>query len=786
MFGSLSIQTRFLIAPLIGVILTLILYLTSNQVIRSNSVLFQNLSETNLVQISEVSEITLLITASNSEIITLLLESEKLDEEGIYVEGKIRLNHLYQIEERLNKSIDEKDELIIDGENVFQQVQIAFSAYRGQVISAIEMSSVDVKQASYELVLANDKLKVVNDLFLKLSKYYSNELSEQAALVEDTLYKKTYITELTIGLLILMLLSAFYFSKNTSVRLNQVYNALIKLSKGETDIKVHKNKDAYIQDIWNAVSEFKESIEQSEIYKNDLLMQKFAFDQHAIIAITDIKGIITSANSKFCEISGYSTEELIGKNHRIVNSGHHPKTFWHGMYRAISAGNVWSNEVLNKAKDGHLYWVDTSIIPITSVDNKITGYISIRTDITEKKAQHQKLIDSNLVAESAVIAKSQFLAAMSHEIRTPMNGVIGMLGLMLDNQLEVEQKQRVQIAISSSKSLLNLINDILDFSKIEAGKLEIESINFDLKTMIEEFTAFMHFQAKEKDLAVIFDCSEMNESMVIGDSSRLRQVLTNIVGNAIKFTEQGEINIRGKLTSLNSNNWQFQCTVSDTGIGIPPSKIARLFDAFSQVDVSNSRKYGGTGLGLAISNKLAKLMNGDITVSSEEGKGSCFTCTIELEKCKKSLVVESSDKAILSEITVPEWPKNIRILIVEDNRVNQLVAQGLLKRFGLKAEVAMNGVEALALLKAGGEPFNAILMDCQMPEMDGYEATRRIRENKYNEFIKDVPIIAMTANAMKGDREKCMVAGMNDYLTKPIDPELLLSKLIHWVMKEES
>ncbi|TWX59377.1 PAS domain-containing hybrid sensor histidine kinase/response regulator [Colwellia hornerae] len=777
MFGSLSLQTKFLIAPFIGVLLTLILYVTSNQVIRTNAELFQNLSETNLVQISEISEITLLITASNSEIITLLLESDKLDEEGIYVEGKKRLNQIYLIEERLNKSIHEKDELIIEGKNIFHQVQVAFTAYKGQIISSIEMSSVDVKQASYELVLANDKLKVVNKLFLKLSKYYTNELSRQAILVEDNIYKKTYITELTIGLLILMIWSAFYFSKNTSNRLNQVYQALIKLSTGSTDIVIYRNKDTYIQDIWNAVSEFKESIEKSEIYKNDLLMQKFAFDQHAIIATTDIKGIITSANAKFCEVSGYSAKELIGRNHRIINSGNHSKAFWHDMYKTVSKGNVWHSEILNRAKDGHLYWVDTSIIPITSTDNKITGYISIRTDITEKKKQFQKLIETNVVAKSAVVAKSQFLAAMSHEIRTPMNGVIGMLELMLDDKLDTQQKKRVQIALSSSKSLLNLINDILDLSKIEAGKLEIESIDFDLKKMLEEFTQFMRFQAEEKNLTLSLNCSEMNESMVVGDSSRLRQILTNIAGNAIKFTQQGEINIHGELISHSDKRWQFKLSISDTGIGIPADKMASLFDVFSQVDISNTRKYGGTGLGLAISQRLAKLMHGEIIVRSEEGKGSCFTCVIELDKSTKALEITPIDQMISSPQTIPLWPENTRLLLVEDNRINQLVALGLLKRFGLKAEVAINGLEALSILKEAHEPFDIILMDCQMPEMDGYETTRCIRENK-----QDVPIIAMTANAMKGDREKCLQAGMNDYLTKPIDPDILLEKLTFWLL----
>ena len=784
MLSSLSIQTRFLIAPLIGVVLTIILYLTSNHIIRSYAELFHNLSETNLTQITEISEITLLITASNSEIITLLLESEQLDEEGMYVEGKKQLNQLYDIEERIHTTLQEKNKLIIDNVDILQQVQTAFSAYKTQVIIAIEMSSVDVKQASHELMFANKKLKELTNLLLTLSYYYSNELSYQAELVEGTLYKKTYITELTIILLLLMLWSAFYFAKNTSVKLSNVYNALINLSNGDTDIVIHQDKDSYFQDIWHAVSEFKESVKTSEIYECELLMQKFAIDQHAIIATTDLKGTITSVNSKFCQISGYTADELIGSNHRILNSGHHSIEFWHNMFKTVSKGNVWHDEVLNKAKEGHLYWVDTTIIPISSGDNKLRGYIAIRTDITDKKSQYEKLVNANKVAESAVLAKSQFLAAMSHEIRTPMNGVIGMLDLMLEDELSETQKHRAQIAYSSAKSLLILINDILDFSKIEAGKLAIETISFDLKELLSEFTQFMRFQAQEKNLTLTLHCDELKESMMTGDPNRIRQILTNIVGNAIKFTHHGEITLSASLKPVDENQWNLQCDITDTGIGIPDDKMPNLFDAFSQVDISDTRKYGGTGLGLAISQRLTKLMDGDISVTSEVGKGSCFTFNIILEKSTENAENNTVIHTPSAKLAIPQWPSDVRILLVEDNRVNQLVAQGVLKRFGLTAEVANHGLEALAMLTHAEPPFSIVLMDCQMPKMDGYSTSRNIRINKNNEYDQNIPIIAMTANAMKGDRAKCLSAGMNDYLTKPISPEILLEKLKHWLLKE--
>jgi len=781
MLGSASLTTRFLIAPILGVILTLILYLSSNKVIEDNAKLFQDLSKTNLVQISEINQISILLTDSNSEIISLLLESDNLDEEEIYVQGKTQLNQLYDIEKRLTNTLDEQSHLIINDIDIFKQIKSAFFQYRQEAISAIEMSSVNAKQATYELVLANKKLKILNTLFFKLSEYYADELSKQSQLVEGTLYKKTYITELGIGLMILMLWSAFYFSRKTSKALTQVYDALIHLSKGNTKVEVHHNKDAYIKDIWTAVEEFKGSVKSNEIYKNDLLIQKFAMDQHAIIAVTDIHGKIIYVNSKFCEISGYSENELLGNNHRILNSGNQKKGYWHNMYQCVSQGNVWQDEVKNRNKSGGYYWVDTTIIPMTSAESKkqITGYISIRTDITQKKIQHDKLVEANTMAQSAVVAKSQFLATMSHEIRTPMNGVIGMLDLLLNDTLTKTQMHHATLAQTSAQSLLTLINDILDFSKIDANKLELERHNFDLTSLLEDFSSFMRFQAQEKKLSLSLN-THFEQTSVMADSGRLRQILTNIVGNAIKFTKTGSISIDANLTSLCDSNWLFTCTITDTGIGIDTKDLPKLFDSFSQTDVSNSRKYGGTGLGLAISKRLASLMNGDITVKSELNIGTCFTCIVQLGKSKKPII--SKERKEAKTILEPQWPNKHGVLLVEDNPINQVVALNILKRFGLTADVANHGIEALHKLKQNSDCYQVILMDCQMPQMDGYETTKNIRENKDGSLNSNIPIIAMTANAMIGDRENCLKSGMNDYLTKPIEPEALLETLQKWLL----
>ncbi|EPJ53700.1 MAG: hypothetical protein OFPI_09550 [Osedax symbiont Rs2] len=765
MLGSLSIQTRFLIAPIIGVLLTLILYVTSNQVIQDNALLFHDISKSNVVQISEISEITLLITESNSEIVTLLLESDKLDEEGIYVEGKIRLNHIYQIEEKLNKSIGVENVLTINGENIYKQVNVAFSAYKSQIISSIEMSSVDIKQASYELVLANEKLKVLNDIFLKLTKYYSTELSQQAASVEDNLYKKTYITELTSVLLILMLWSAYYFSKNTSANIHQVHKALLSLSQGHAKITIPRNKDTYIQDIWNAVSEFKESIRKQEIYKNELLMQQFAFDQHAIIARTDIKGTITSVNAKFCDISGYSSDELIGNNHRIINSGYHPKKFWCDMYKTISKGSVWHSEILNKSKDGTTYWVDTSIIPITSVTNEIVGYISIRTDITEKKSQHQKLINANIIAEEATAAKSSFLANMSHEIRTPMNGVYGTLKLLKNEPISPKGRNFIELAEYSCKSLLTIINDILDFSKIEAGKLQIESIDFSVIKMVNSVSTDMltTAQSKKIDFDIINNLSHDNWT---GDPVRVGQILINLLSNAIKFTQHGKVTLLLSQCETDDREEAVRIEVIDTGIGMNEEGLNKLFTQFAQADDSTVRNFGGTGLGMSIVESLVHLMKGEINANSQIGEGTSIRVILPLPKAEVDSLNNKNEE-------LPFEMPNLSgkyILIAEDNRVNQIIIEANLKPSNAKLKIVSNGEEAVR--EAFNERPDIILMDIQMPVMDGICACKEILAQ-----MESMPIIALTANVMSEDITKYRETGFVESIGKPFEVEDLFAKI---------
>ncbi|ARU58134.1 response regulator receiver and PAS sensor-containing signal transduction histidine kinase/phosphodiesterase [Oleiphilus messinensis] len=591
--------------------------------------------------------------------------------------------------------------------------------------------------------------------------------------------------------------------------------------------------------------------------------------------------------------------------------------------------------------------------PDTNDSGDVVGFFVCVEDITEAKKNEERLQEyardlefqswameeQKEKAEIATQAKSEFLASMSHEIRTPMNGVLGMLGLLLRGELNLEQRRYAQLAKSSAESLLVIINDILDFSKIEAGRMELEILEFDLPSQLSDFAEAMAYRAHDKGLELILDVSKIKTPIVKGDPGRLRQILTNLVGNAIKFTQTGEVLVRAELRQdpADKAQYEFYCEVEDTGIGIPEEKLAGLFDPFTQVDASTTREFGGTGLGLAISSQLCDLMGGDIGVTSLVGQGTTFMFNVKLghaskgqinlpdaniagqevlivddnytnrcvlrslleswgarvyEACDGKSALEKLASEDMSNITMlitdmqmpqmdgatlgkkvrsveqynrikmvlmtsigvrgdaqyyadlgfsayfckPATPQSLhdalcvliddgealekatplvtrhhvrslkrrteqvllresedliamkkskRILMAEDNLVNQEVAKGVLDDLGYLVDTACNGLEAISFLREARDsnPYDLVLMDCQMPELDGYEATRSIRSGEAGVPDPDIVIIAMTANAMIGDREKCLEAGMNDYLSKPIDPDQLEDKLSHWLFQ---
>lgn len=623
---------------------------------------------------------------------------------------------------------------------------------------------------------------------------------------------------------------------------------------------------------------------------------------------------ISYVNPAFTTLTGYTQEESIGRNCKFLQGPGTDAESIDKVRQAIADGQTLNIILLNYKKDGTEFYNELSLSPIKDNAGKITHILGLQSDVSSAERTKAYLAEAKAKAEESASLKSNFLASMSHEIRTPMNGVLGMLHLLESSELNKEQKHHAALAKTSADHLLTIIDDILDFSKIEAGKLDVEYIEFDAFQEFSDLIESMSQRAAERGNALTLDMSACDMRTLCCDPGRLRQIGINLIGNAIKFTENGEILVKVEIERDSTGASSLVCTISDTGIGIPADRLDRVFETFTQADNSTTRQFGGTGLGLSICRQLCELMGGQIEVRSEAGHGSEFTFKVRLRRVKSEALTfvppdwsgvdvalidahvssnkvainyltrwgaccresspqevleaagEQNEKLVFLDAHYPDvntialckeiisrskgkqqvvimkdllhsganedylaagaslvFPKPITpidlinvsnacltnsntealttsnsvdssknagsqdnreltVLLAEDNPVNQLLAKTLLENLGLKVVIANHGLEALEMLKTeSATPFKAVFMDCQMPHMDGYETTACIRLGEAGEEHRRIPIIAMTANALKGDKEKCLDSGMDDYISKPIDPESLGRKLEQWV-----
>ncbi len=745
-----------------------------------------------------------------------------------------------------------------------------------------------------EIVILKSSEDLAGHTFERKKAVWSSNLYEENWFVRKSVVKK------------LGIISGFAFPVTVGLEISAIleFYSTSLIEPDKKLIEVLSNVGVQI----GRVVERKRAEAKTQHLISELADVNLALDASTIVAVTDQTGIITHANEKFCEISGYTRDDLIGKNHRLINSGFHSEEFFSEMWGKIAAGQIWSGEIRNRSKNKVFYWVDTTIIPflddrsnpyqyisisidITNrkiaeeavresegrfraisetsplgifltdskgnciyindrfqqisgwsskeflgwkwtktifpedlekltkewnekgteneyhfeyrlkkkdgtiiwasansapirINNEISGYVGMVEDVTERKHFAVELQTAKEDAEAATLTKSQFLANMSHEIRTPMNSIIGLTGLLLEGELSAHQKDLMETVSNSAESLLTIINDILDFSKIEAGKLELEIIDFDLRLTVNEVFNLFSQQSLSGNNKLSFNLVSQIPQIMRGDSGRLRQILTNLVGNAVKFTKNGKVVINTELREEKPEYIEIYFEVKDTGVGISPEQSEQLFQAFSQADGSIKRRFGGTGLGLAICKQLAGMMNGEIGVISRLGKGSTFWFTAKFDKSASQTNFRQNSKVLDNSQTIDQKRqqisgdneksvKTLQVLVADDNAVNRKVALLMLDKLGYQADFACNGLEVLEALYK--KTYDVVLMDVQMPEMDGLETTKQICCAWQKE--KRPRIIAMTANAMSGDRDQCLKAGMDDYLSKPIRKEDLHNAL---------
>jgi two-component system, sensor histidine kinase and response regulator len=513
------------------------------------------------------------------------------------------------------------------------------------------------------------------------------------------------------------------------------------------------------------------------------------------IAIMEPDGTITAVNAAFVQMTGYAPSEAVGERYDELLTG--PSTDAAALreyQQARDEGRELVQDLLLYRKDGATFWIESDLIPVVNAGGRLARWISIGNDITKRRQTEDALRAAKETAETNNRLKSEFLANLSHEIRTPMNSIMGMTELALSTQLTEEQRKYLQTVRSSSELLLGLLNDILDLSKIEAGKMEMEQIDFSLPDVIDDVIKTLDVKARQKSIELRTTVPASLPAILRGDPTRLRQILLNLVGNAIKFTDRGHVTVAVEEQWHSDTDISLHFSVRDTGMGIPAEQLDVIFEPFKQGDTSTTRKYGGSGLGLTISSELVRMMKGRIWVQSVVGQGSTFHFTVQLKWSAAPAALtgtapqtaralprpaEAADAA--AQLAAPA-ARRLHVLVADDHDANRSLVTTVLTKRGHECVEAVNGHQVLEALAR--QPFDAVLMDVQMPGMDGYQATAAIRKREEREG-GHVPIIALTAHAMSGDRERCLLAGMDAYLAKPLRPSELV-RLVESVPEAKS
>ncbi len=521
--------------------------------------------------------------------------------------------------------------------------------------------------------------------------------------------------------------------------------------------------------LWQYSDVTKEHYDQENLQRSEEKYRGIIENMELGLLEVDNQGLIIRSYPRFCAMTGYKEAELIGKNafYVLIPPEYYAILEQQAIDRSKGIGNVYEVELIKK--DGSRIWVLISGAPIFDLDGSIVGSIGIHYDITYQKNLQTELEEARERAEEAQKAEKQFLANMSHEIRTPLNAIIGMAHLLYDTHPTAEQKEYLSVLKNSAEILRGLISDVLDLSKIRSGNFEIQNNEFDLASLVGAMVKTFQMCHEDKALEVELKLDPGLQNFVIGDDLMLNQILINLIGNAEKFTQKGKITVSVRIKSKSKNRINVEFKIADTGIGIPKEKHDLVFKSFRQVDGDIKRKFGGTGLGLAITKQLVEMQGGSIRLKSQLGKGTTFTFNVFYQETDKKITQE--ERAISEEERLDV--AGYRVLVVEDNHMNRKYISTLLTKWQVDYQMAHDGLEGFEL--ACHEPFDLILMDIQMPEMDGYEATNAIRGTVG--LNQETPIIALTASAMVSQKDKALLAGMNDYLSKPFKPSQLFEKL---------